>query len=178
MNKNLPEKQYTDLISRIGHTFQKSKQRAVQTIHNEMLLSYWEIGKHIVEFEQKGKQKADYGDELIKKLSKDLKVRYGKGFSRSNLIYMRLFYIKYEKGVTVSHLLTWSHYYELIKIEDDLERSFYEKQIINENWSVRELRRQKKTALFQRIALSKNKEEILQLSKEGLIPKIDSHRNL
>ena len=83
---------------------------------------------------------------------------------------MRLFYLKYPKGVTVSHLLSWSHYYELLKIKDDVERSFYEKQTIIENWSIRELRRQKKTGLFQRIALSKNKKEILDLAKRGYRP--------
>ena len=83
---------------------------------------------------------------------------------------MRLFYIKYQKGVTASHLLSWSHYYELLKIKDDVEREFYENQTIIENWSIRELRRQKKTGLFQRIALSKNKDEILKLSKQGYNP--------
>lgn len=73
---------------------------------------------------------------------------YGKGFSRSNLIYMRLFYLKYPKGVTASHLLSWSHYYELLKLKDDTERSFYENQTIIENWSIRELRRQKKQDYF------------------------------
>jgi len=84
---------------------------------------------------------------------------------------MRLFYIKYTKGVTASHLLSWSHYYELLKISDDTERDFYEQQIIIENWGVRELRRQKRTALFQRIALSKDKKQILELSKKGYLPK-------
>ncbi len=84
---------------------------------------------------------------------------------------MRLFYLKYPKGVTASHLLSWSHYYELLKIKDDVERSFYEKQTIIENWSIRELRRQKKTGLFQRIALSKNKKEILELAQKGYKPK-------
>ena len=105
------------------------------------------------------------------RLSKDLTSRHGTGFSRSNIVYMRLFYIKYPKGVTASHLLSWSHYYELLKIKDDIEREFYEKQTIIENWSIRELRRQKKTGLFQRIALSKNKKEILELAKSGHKPK-------
>ncbi len=73
--------------------------------------------------------------------------------------------------MTASHLLSWSHYYELLKIKDDIEREFYEKQIVIENWSIRDLRRQKKTGLFQRIALSKNKNEILKLAKQGYKPK-------
>lgn len=167
MNNTITEKQYTNLISKIGKTFTNARQRTIQTIHNEMLLSYWEIGKHIVEFEQKGKEKADYGTTLMIRLSKDLKTRLGKGFSRSNLTYMRMLYIKYQKSETLSHKLSWSHYFELLKISDDLERSFYEKQSIIENWSIRELKRQKDSAIFQRIALSKNKDEILKFSKEG-----------
>ncbi len=84
---------------------------------------------------------------------------------------MRLLYLKYQKSETLSHQLSWSHYFELLKINDDLERSFYEKQSVLENWSVRELKRQKNTALFQRIALSKNKEKVLELSKEGNVIK-------
>ena len=93
----------------------------------------------------------------------------GKGYNRSNLTYMRLFYLKYSNGVTLSHQQSWSHYIEFLKIDDDLERGFYEKQSILEKWSVRELRRQKDSALFQRLALSKDKEGILKLSQQGQI---------
>ena len=160
-------KEYTVLINQIGETFEEARRNAFKVIHNEMLWAYWGIGLHIVEFEQKGKLKAEYGKALMLQLSKDLKGQYGKGFSRSNLTYMRLLYIKYPKRETLSHKLTWSHYFELLKITDDTERSFYEKQTIVENWSVRELKRQKNTALFQRIALSKNRDEILQLAQAG-----------
>lgn len=164
-------KEYKKLIEKISDRFQKAKQRAYKSINDELTLSNWETGKYIVEFEQKGNLKAKYGKKLLDKLSKDLTAIHGTGFSRSNLVYMRLFYIKYPKGVTVSHLLSWSHYYELLKIKDDTERKFYENQIIIENWSVRELRRQKRTGLFQRIALSKDKKEILDLAKKGYKPK-------
>ena len=164
-------KEYKELLNKISKNYIKARQRAFKAINEELVLSNWNIGKYIVEFEQKGNIKAEYGKKLIDKLSKDLTARHGTGFSRSNLIYMRLFYIKYPKGVTASHLLSWSHYYELLKIKDDIERKFYEKQAILENWSIRDLRRQKKTGLFQRIALSKNKEEILELAKKGHKPK-------
>ena len=78
----------------------------------------------------------------------------GKGFSRSNLTYMRLFYVHYQKVETLSHQLTWSHYFELLKIDNDLERQFYQQQAVKDNWSVRELKRHKTSALFQRLALS------------------------
>jgi predicted nuclease of restriction endonuclease-like (RecB) superfamily len=100
-------------------------------------------------------------------LAKDLSLLHGKGFSRSNIVYMRLLYLRYPISQKPSHQLSWSHFVELLKIEDDLERKFYENQTIAEKWSVPQLKRQKNTALFQRLALSKNKEEILQLSAQG-----------
>ena len=98
-----------------------------------------------------------------------MSIEHGKGFSRSNLIYMRLFFLEFKISETVSDLLTWSHYVELLKISSKLERSFYEKQAFIENWSVRELKRQKKSSLFLRLAASKNKAGILELSKKGQI---------
>jgi predicted nuclease of restriction endonuclease-like (RecB) superfamily len=121
----------------------------------------------IVEFEQAGQTKAEYGTALISNLVKDLTLRHGRGFSRSNLIRIRQFYLLYPKGATVSHLLTWSHLVELLKIDDPLERSFYERQSVTERWSVRELVRQKQSALFLRLAASKDKDGILQLAAEG-----------
>ena len=165
------DKGYKELLNKISENYIKAQQRAFKAINEELVLSNWNTGKYIVEFKQKGNIKAEYGKKLIDKLSKDLTARHGTGFSRSNLIYMRLFYIKYPNGVTPSHLLSWSHYYELLKVKDDLEREFYENQTILENWSVRDLRRQKNTGLFQRIALSKNKNEILELAKKGHKPK-------
>lgn len=160
---------YLQLIEKIGTTYQAAKSRVISAIKTEMLQAYWKIGKHIIEFEQGGKVKAEYGKKLLEKLSKDLSIRHGKGFSRSNLTYMRQLYHKYPICETLSHKLSWSHYYELLKVEDDLARVFYEKQAIAENWTIRELRRQKKTGLFHRLAIGKNKEEILQLSKHGQI---------
>ncbi len=80
-----------------------------------MLDAYWKIGKNIVEFEQKGQVKAEYGSKLLLRISKDLKFKYGKGFSRSNLSYMRQFYIKYPNSETVSHKLSWSHYFGVVE---------------------------------------------------------------
>ena len=164
-----PKQPYTQLISAISQILEEGRRKALQSVNQILVQTYWEIGRQIVEFEQRGKEKAEYGSTLLETLSRDLKMRYGKGFSRSNLIYMRLFYLKYQKSETVSHQLSWSHYFELLKIEDDVERSFYEKQCILEKWSNRELKRQKNTALFIRLALSKDKEGILALSNKGQI---------
>lgn len=117
---------YQQLIERIGTTYQAAKSRVISAIKTEMLQAYWKIGKHIIEFEQGGKVKAEYGKKLLEKLSKDLSIRHGKGFSRSNLTYMRQLSHKYPICETLSHKLSWSHYYELLKVEDDLARVFYE----------------------------------------------------
>ena len=94
---------------------------------------------------------------------------HGKGFDLSNMKRMRQLYQLYPIGATVSHQLSWSHYVELLKIDDPLERSFYEKQAVLENWSVRELKRQKSALLFLRLAASKDKKGIMKLSKKGQI---------
>lgn len=162
-----------DLIKQIRALVKKSRESIAQNINKEILQTYWQIGKHIVEFEQKGNVKAAYGKQLLINLSKELSLELGKGFSRSNLTYMRLFYFHYQKSETLSHQLTWSHYFELLKIDNELERQFYQQQAIKENWSVRELKRHKTSALFQRLALSKDKKSILALAKKGQIIESD-----
>ena len=127
----------------------------------------WQIGHYIVEYEQKGNERAEYGAELLNNLSHDLTIAYGKGFSRSNIVYMRKFYLYFPQSETLSPVLSWSHYFEILKAEDQLEINFYANQCARENWSVRELKRQMKSLLFHRLALSKNKEEVLQLSQQG-----------
>ena len=114
-----------------------------------------------------GKAKARYGEQLITNLAKDLTRMRGRGFSRSNLIYMRKFYLTFPKSETLSHQLTWSHYFELLKCDDPLEMQFYMKECINEGWKVRELKRQINSSLFQRLALSTDKEGVLALANEG-----------
>jgi len=131
--------------------------------------TYWRIGQHIVEFEQNGNERAEYGSQLFDRLSKDLSVACGKGFSRSNLLYMRKLYQYFPIRETLSHVLGWSHYFEILKAENPLEISFYSKQSENERWSVRELKRQMRSSLFERLALSKDKEGVLRLAKEGHI---------
>ena len=123
---------YNELLDNIGSTLQKARENAIKAINTELVKANWEIGRHIVEFEQHGKEKADYGSALLTSLAKDLKTKYGTGFSKSNIYLCRLFYIKYPKFQTVSGKLSWSHYSELLTISDDLARSFYEKQSVKE----------------------------------------------
>lgn len=168
MDINLTEN-YDQLVHQISETYIQGQKNAVVSVNAHLVQTYWQIGRYIVEFEQKGKQRAEYGQSLIDKLSGDLSINLGKGFSRSNLIYMRLFYLEFPISEKASHLLGWSHYVELLKISDKLERSFYLQQTILENWSIPELKRQKKSSLFLRLAASKDKEGILKLAEQGQI---------
>ena len=158
---------YQRLLGRISKVFTEGRVRAHQAINAHITETYWQIGRDIVEFEQGGQVRAEYGKALLTNLSRDLSLRHGKGFSRSNVIYMRLLYLHYSKGQKPSDLLSWSHHVELLRIDDPLERSFYEKQAIREKWSVPELQRQKKTSLFLRLAAGKDKDAILQLASQG-----------
>ncbi len=162
------KKDYKDLVSCIGELLAENRRRALQTVNDALVRTYWNIGRHIVEFEQKGNVRASYGDKLLVRLSKDLTIAYGKGFSRSNLTYMRKLFAVFPKCETLSNKLTWSHYFEILKSDSELEIGFYAKQCELENWSVRELKRQMKSMLFHRIALSKDKKQILDLSKNGI----------
>ena len=160
---------YGQLIRNIGSLLETGKKQAVSAVNQAMVRTYWEIGKHIVEYEQAGNEKAEYGSETLKRLSRDLTERYGNGFGMSNINKMRKFYSLYPILQTVSAKLSWSHYVELLKIEDYMERSFYLKECEQENWGVRELRRQMKSMLFQRLVLSKEKTEVIRLSTEGQV---------
>ena len=167
VSKNNAPPDYQHLLVKISDTYVSGQVKATQAVNTQLLETYWQIGQHIVEFEQGGNTRAEYGKALISNLAKDLSLLHGKGFSASNVKRFRQFYLAYPIGATVSHQLSWSHVVEFLKIDDPLERSFYEKQTQLENWNVRELVRQKNTALFQRLALSKNKEDILKLSAHG-----------
>lgn len=158
---------YQKLVDSIGVTIESARQRAIQAVNNELLKANWEIGKYIVEFEQHGNEKADYGSSLLANLSNDLKSRFGKGFSKSNIYLMRQFYLKYQIFQSVTGKLTWTHYSELLAVSDDNARGYYEKQTIIDNWSVRELRRQINSSLFERLALSQDKDGVLKLAKQG-----------
>ena len=163
------EKTYKKLIDDIGSTLHRTRQNAISAVNRELVISNWEIGKHIVEFEQNGKEKAEYGSSLLTNLSKDLKKNFGKGFGKSNIYLCRQFYLKYPIFQTVSGKLSWSHYAELLSVSDDLARTFYEKQTEKENWSFREMKRQINSSLFERLALSKDKKKVIDLAQEGQI---------
>lgn len=159
---------YQVLLGEIGTLLSDARSKVAYSVNTILVDTYWQIGKYIVEYEQYGREKAEYGSNLVNRLSADLSRLYGKGFSKSNLLYMRKFYVYFPKGGTLSHLLSWSHYYEILKADDPLEISFYTKECEKEGWSVRELKRQMKSMLFHRLALSKDKEGVLRLANEGI----------
>lgn len=127
---------YQHLLTEIKDTYLSGQAAALKAARRQMVLTYWAIGQHIVEFEQRGSEKAVYGSKLLERLSRDLSDQLGRGFSRTNLISMRLCYLRYPSPSLLSDQLTWGHFVEVLYIEHDLERSFYEKQAILEKWTV------------------------------------------
>ena len=158
--------EYTDLLQNIGIALNNGRQKAVNQVNRAIVETNWNIGRYIVEYEQAGHEKAEYGSEILKRLSHDLIERYGKGFGMSNVNKMRKLYLTFPILQTLSAKLSWSHYVELLKINDPQERSFYMHECEQNNWGVRELKRQMNSMLFQRLALSKNKEEVMMLAEK------------
>jgi len=199
----MTSKKYNNLLGKIADILIAARTKVVREINRVQVLAYWEIGREILEFEQKGKIRAKYGEEVIVRLAKDMTERFGKGFSERNLRNMRAFYLNFPirqtvsaestegqkfhtlsgKSETVSHksaiqqtlsgkfepMLSWSHYCELLKVEESFARSFYEQEAVQNNWSVRELKRQINSMLFERIALSKDTKAVMEMSQKGQI---------
>ena len=161
---------HQDIFNNIKQLMDQARNRVSREVNNILIQTYWEIGRIIVEDEQGNLERAEYGKKLIADLSKRLTKEYGKGFSKSNLFNMRNFYLTFPIFQTLSGKLSWSHYCELLSISDIKKRSFYEKEAIQANWSVKELKRQIKTSLFERLLLSsgdENKEKVLDLALKG-----------
>jgi predicted nuclease of restriction endonuclease-like (RecB) superfamily len=188
---------YNDLLKEIRQLVEQARQNVIRNINTELLFTYWNVGRLIVEKEKQEKFDDVSLRQMFIDLSKELTRELGKGFSRSNLFAMRSFHLRFsiddtvltvsgqklkpqksltvsgqtvkKIGLTVSDQLSWSHYYELLKCNDEMEIGFYQQTAINESWSVRELRRQMDTALFERIALSKNAKGVMRLAAKGQI---------
>jgi len=133
MNNLFATNTYQQLKEQIGELLRRGREQAGRAVNTILVQTYWHIGRHIVEFEQKGNIKAEYGSELLDRLSRDLTAEFGKGFSRSNLVYIRKFYLAFPKSETLSNQLSWSHYFEILKSDNELEISFYAKQCEKEN---------------------------------------------
>jgi predicted nuclease of restriction endonuclease-like (RecB) superfamily len=195
------------LFPQVVELLQNARQQILRTVNSTMVYTYFEIGRMIVEEEQSGKDRAEYGKQLLKGLSEQLNNEFGKGFSVVNLENMRKFYLAYSISESLTRILqiqkpqsltgelntkipqaltgvsenqkaqslislfklTWTHYVFLMRIDDEKERRFYEIESEKYNWSVRELKRQYDSALYTRLALSRDKAGILKLSEKGQI---------
>lgn len=166
-----------NIAERIEQLIAEARKRVVSAINTTMVYTYYEIGRTIVEEEQQGERRAEYGKALLKELAKRLTRKFGKGFSAQNLANMRQFYMVYSQQPilqTVSRKspefsLSWSHYVRLMRMESPDERRFYEIEAIQNNWSLREMQRQFDSSLYERLALSRDKEGIKALSQKGQI---------
>ena len=161
-----------EIVKNVIDLLENARKKVVTTVNQTMVLTYFEIGRMIVEKEQKGENRAEYGKKILKILSKKLTEKYKKGFSLTNLKQIRSFYLVYsEKGQTVSDQfkLSWSHYIKLSRISNPDERKFYEIEAVKNNWSLRELERQFDSALYTRLSLSRDKKKVLELSQKGQI---------
>ena len=176
-------------LESVGSIMERARQGAKKAVNLSMVYAYFEIGKAIFEKEQQGKSRAGYGTQLLKELSAYLTDRFGKGFSADNLKLMRRFYVVYrndEIGETVfpqfgviiipaavsqrrRFFLSWSHYLILMRIENSDERHFYEIEAVRNDWSLSELRRQKDSALYERLLLSADKDKVFALYQKGQI---------
>lgn len=166
-----PELIPTELISEIKSIIENARKNVAREVNSELLNAYWNIGRIIVDYEQNNNVRAKYGEQTIKILSKRLTNEFGKGFSVSNIQMMRRYYLEYKIQQTASVKLTWSYYCELMGISDTDKRKFYEKECEKSGWSVRELKRQINTSLYERLLLSNgkaNKETVLNLAMNGI----------
>ncbi|HHT9114501.1 MAG: DUF1016 domain-containing protein [Planctomycetes bacterium] len=160
-------KNIEQIYQRIREVLSNARSSAWQTINTYMVASYWEIGRIIIEEEQKGKARAGYGEYILANLAKKLTKDFGKGFDESNLRYIRKFYMVFPIRDAVRHELSWTHYRLLLKVEKPDARSFYETECVNSRWSTRELERQISSLLFERLALSRDKKGVMELANKG-----------
>ncbi len=158
-----------NLFEKICDLLEQSRAAVAYAVNTTMTQTYYHIGQYIVEYEQKGEKRAEYGTELLKTLSEKLTAKYGRGFSERNLEQMRRFYNAYSISQTPSAKfpLSWSHYLFLMRIDNIDERRFYEKESENSHWSLRELKRQFDTSLYERLALSRDRDKVKELSEQG-----------
>lgn len=168
MNNELmnDQKNINNVFDNIKELVISSRNRVYTAVNTEMLNLYWNIGKAIMEIQQ-GDERASYGETVLEKLSEKLIAEFGKGFSKRNLERMRKFYIYFPIATTVSSQLSWSHYLEIIKIEEESKRNFYIKESVSSGWSVRELQRQIASLLYERLLISADKNKILELAEKG-----------
>lgn len=148
------------LFQQIKCVLDEVRKHIAQTVNVAMVHAYWQVGKHIVEYEQQGNKRAEYGKSVIPNLAKRLTDEYGSGFNATNLKMMRQFYMTFQNGHTLCDKLSWSHYRQLIRISDDTIRDYYMNECVAANWSVRQLQRQINSMYYERMLASRDKETV------------------
>ncbi len=144
----------------------ESRKKITQTINIGMVETYWLVGKHIIEEEQNGKHRAEYGKEQIKELAEKLTQEFGSGFDRSNLLRMKNFYLLFPIRDTLCHELSWSHYRHLLRLENPKARDFYVEETITNGWSTRVLNRQINSLYYERLLSSSDRKEVINEMRE------------
>lgn len=172
---------FEELYQEIASYIYQARQNVVKSVNHEMIHAYCNIGRRIVEIEQKGELRAKYGENLIERLSERLSREFGRGHSISNLRYFRQFYLTYQDRIhhkacgessnPFHPSLSWSHYRSLMKVSRLEARAFYEQEAIQNSWSIPELERQMGSLLYDRLAMSKDKKGLLEFEKQGQIIK-------
>lgn len=156
-----------NFIDNIRTLINEARKQVVHTVNTVMVATYWEIGRRIVEEEQNGNERAEYGTYLIKDLSKVLTTEFGKGFDESNLRNMRLFFKAFPIRDSLRHELSWTHYRQLIRVENEEARKFYLKEAADSAWSSRQLERQISSFYYQRLLASQNKDIIKKEAEQN-----------
>jgi predicted nuclease of restriction endonuclease-like (RecB) superfamily len=176
INTDLRNASEEDFFRSVAELIQCAKRNLEKQVNTTMIVTYFEIGRRIVEKEQQGAKRAQYGKKILQGLSGYLTSQLGKGYSVDNLKLMRRFYVVYaaraigESPITQFNPgISWTHYLQLMRIADHKERSFYEIEIANNGWSFREFQRQYDSSLYERLALSRSKKRIRQLAAKGQI---------
>ena len=173
--ENIPAKTVESLFNKVANLIEQARARVATAMNVAEVYTKYQIGRYIVEEEQSGKKRAEYGKQVLEGLSERLTAHYGDGWSYSNLRQVRQFFLTYSDltdtvcqiSDTPNFTLSWSHYQVLMRIKNDEERRFYEIEATSENWSVRELQRQYGSSLYERLALSQDKEKVARLSQVG-----------
>ena len=163
------------LYQRIKEVLEHARQNISHTVNTTVVHAYWQVGKYIVEYEQQGNVRAEYGKGVIDNLSKLLTTEFGSGFTATNLKMMRQFYLAFPNSHTLCDQLSWSHYRQLIRISDGDAREYYVQECISANWSVRQLQRQINSMYYERMLASRDKDavrkEIEQSAPKTLQPR-------
>lgn len=165
------------LYQAIAEVIAQARQQVRQAVNQHMVQAYWHIGRLIVEQEQQGQQRAEYGKQQLKQLSERLQAEFGKGFDVGNLRNMRQFYLTFPKHYTLRSVLSWSHYRTLMRIENPAARQWYADEAADENWSVRALERQIGTLYYERLLASKDKSTVEQEAQEKTEPLQEDPKN-